>query len=272
MDKRKILRKKVGTEGPSEENIYEGANTGWTYLGIYGDTMIYKRLPQVVLSTKGCEETSGKSLEEILTGNGPAIITQDQLSGIVDMLDAEAAKKSTRRKGKGSGGGGKATRRMAVDKTKIITVKLNGYETPEQLQIIRGQYIAQGFVEVSIKPEKLRRAPKYLYFAKRVSAVEAVAVPAVPVAQGPGAGAGNMNNNNNNYGNLASVHSDNSLANIVNQLAETGVSSQGEFEALALLLEEKARIADEDATGGGGGKRRRKSRKRTSQKNRTRRH
>lgn len=163
-------------------------------------------------------------------------------------------------------------------KTKIYTVDTRKPRANTELLVFLNP--ANGFQEhISTKPS--RRTPIFRYFfyiggggndertkgvpkAQLEAAFAAAAAaaappppppPAAPMApQLPPAPAGSQ-------GSYGAMHEDDSIDDLANTLAEQGVASQGEFDELAALMEQKAQI---------GGRRRTRRRQRKSRKSRRR--
>ena len=149
-----------------------------------------------------------------------------------------------------------------VLKDKIYTVDVRKARAPAELSVFSP---ANGFEEIlSSKP--LRKAPVFRYFrytpnpkvgipkADLEAAFKAAAAapppppPVAPVAaQLPPAPA-------NSQGSYGEMHMDDGVNDLANFLEEQGVASQGEFDELAALMEQKAQI---------GGARRRSRRQKT---------
>lgn len=149
---------------------------------------------------------------------------------------------------------GKAKR---APKQKIYSVDTRKPRANAELSVLS---VANGFAEIlpSIAP---RRPPVHRYFRFLPDPIggipggkpalelmfKAAAAPP-PAAPLPPAPVGSQ-------GSYGEMHEDDSIDDLANVLAEQGVASQGEFDELAALMEQKAQI------GGAGRRRTRKSRK-----------
>lgn len=168
-------------------------------------------------------------------------------------------------------------RGMRVPKTKIYTVDTRKSRADAELSVFLN--LASGFQEhVSAKPT--RKAPVFRYFffkenptvgvpkAQLESAFKAAAAAAAPapVQPPPAAPAANVlpPAPMGSQGSYGEMHEDDDIDNLALVLAEQGVASQGEFDELAALMEQKAGISNNNMLGGG----RRKSHQRKSRKSR----
>ena len=148
-----------------------------------------------------------------------------------------------------------------VQKDKIYTVDVRKARASAELSVFS---LANGFEEI-VSTKVQRRAPVFRYFrytpspkvgipkaqleAAFAAAVAAAAPPPPPpvvaVPQLPPAPVGSQ-------GSYGAMHEDEGVDDLADFLAEHGVASQGEFDELAALMEQKVQI---------GGARRRRSRK-----------
>jgi hypothetical protein len=175
-------------------------------------------------------------------------------------------------------------RRQRSPKQKVYPVDTRKPRAAAELSVLTP---ANGFEEiVSSKP--LRKAPVHRYFrylpdpivgvpggqaqleaAFKAAAVAmaAAAAAAAAVLPPPAAGAGAPPlppapvGSQGSYG---AMHEDEGVDDLANVLAEQGVGSQGEFDELAALMEQKAQI-------GGGGRHRGLTRRRNKRNNKSRR-
>ena len=162
---------------------------------------------------------------------------------------------------------GKAKR---AQKDKIYTVDVRKARAAAELSVFSS---ANGFEEI-VSTKATRKAPVFRYFRftpnpkvgipkaqleaafKTAAAAAVPAVAAAAVAQLPPAPA-------NSQGSYGEMHEDEGVDDLATFLAEQGVASQGEFDELAALMEQKAVME--------GGRRRRQTRKsRKSRKSRRR--
>ena len=161
-------------------------------------------------------------------------------------------------------------------KQKVYTVDTRKPRANAELSVFLNP--ANGFAEI-LPSSAPRRPPIYRYFrflpdliggvpkAQLEAAFEAAAVPPPPVEPAGGAGAAAAapapapapplpNAPVGSQGSYGAMHMDDDVEDLANVLAEQGVGSQGEFDELAALMEQKAVME-----GGRRRARRRKSRK-----------
>jgi hypothetical protein len=162
-------------------------------------------------------------------------------------------------------------------KQKVYTVDTRKPRAAAELSVLTP---ANGFEEiVSSKP--LRKAPVHRYFrflpnliggvpggmpsleAAFQAAAAAVAVPAPPPPQPAGAAPQLPPSPAGSQGSYGAMHEDEDVDDLANVLAEQGVGSQGEFDELVALMEQKAVME--------GGRRRRRSTRRTRKSRKSRR-
>jgi hypothetical protein len=152
-------------------------------------------------------------------------------------------------------------------KQKVYTVDTRKPRANVELSVFLNP--ANGFAEI-LPSSAPRRPPIYRYFrflpdliggvpkAQLEAAFQAAAVPPPPLVE-PAGGAGAAaapapplpNAPAGSQGSYGAMHEDDSIDDLANTLAEQGVASQGEFDELAALMEQKAQI--------GGARRRRRS-------------
>jgi hypothetical protein len=158
-----------------------------------------------------------------------------------------------------------------VPKDKIYTVDVRKARAPAELSVFSP---TNGFEEI-VSSKVQRRAPVFRYFrytpnpkvgipkAQLEAAFAAAAAAAAPPPPPPPAAAPQLPPAPvGSQGSYGAMHEDEGVDDLANFLAEQGVASQGEFDELAALMEQKAVME--------GGRRRTRRRQRKSRKSRRR--
>ena len=156
-------------------------------------------------------------------------------------------------------------------KDKIYTVDVRKARAAAELSVFS---LANGFEEI-VSSKVQRRAPVFRYFrytpnpkvgipkAQLEAAFAAAAAAAAPPPPPPHAAAPQLPPAPvGSQGSYGAMHEDEGVDDLANFLAEQGVASQGEFDELAALMEQKVQI--------GGARRRTRRRQRKSRKSRRR--
>ena len=155
-------------------------------------------------------------------------------------------------------------------KDKIYTVDVRKARAAAELSVFSP---ANGFEEI-VSTKATRKAPVFRYFrftlnpkvgipkAQLEAAFQAAAAAAAPPPPPPPAAAPQLPPAPaNSQGSYGAMHEDEGVDDLANFMAEQGVASQGEFDELVALMEQKAQI---------GGRRRTRRRHRKSRKSRRR--
>jgi len=164
-----------------------------------------------------------------------------------------------------------AMRGPRQQKDKIYTVDVRKARAAAELSVFSP---ANGFEEI-VSTKVQRRAPVFRYFrytpnpkvgipkAQLEAAFAAAAAAAAPPPPPPPAAAPQLPPAPvGSQGSYGAMHEDEGVDDLANFLAEQGVASQGEFDELAALMEQKAVME--------GGRRRTRRRQRKSRKSRRR--
>jgi hypothetical protein len=164
-----------------------------------------------------------------------------------------------------------AMRGPRQQKDKIYTVDVRKARASAELSVFSP---ANGFEEI-VSSKVQRRAPVFRYFrytpnpkvgipkAQLEAAFAAAAAAAAPPPPPPPAAAPQLPPAPvGSQGSYGAMHEDEGVDDLANFLAEQGVASQGEFDELVALMEQKVQI--------GGARRRRTRRQRKSLKSRRR--
>jgi hypothetical protein len=164
-----------------------------------------------------------------------------------------------------------AMRGPRQQKDKIYTVDVRKARAAAELSVFS---LANGFEEI-VSSKVQRRAPVFRYFrytpnpkvgipkAQLEAAFAAAAAAAAPPPPPPHAAAPQLPPAPvGSQGSYGAMHEDEGVDDLANFLAEQGVASQGEFDELAALMEQKVQI--------GGARRRTRRRQRKSRKSRRR--
>ena len=164
-----------------------------------------------------------------------------------------------------------AMRGPRQQKDKIYTVDVRKARASAELSVFS---LANGFEEI-VSSKVQRRAPVFRYFrytpnpkvgipkAQLEAAFAAAAAAAAPPPPPPPAAAPQLPPAPvGSQGSYGAMHEDEGVDDLANFLAEQGVASQGEFDELAALMEQKAVME--------GGRRRTRRRQRKSRKSRRR--